>query len=193
MKELCGGLHGTMQRTREDGKPNKCPYPSLLEYRVGAAFPENVMSKIRDAIMHAITMGFVIGSKVTRTAPSAEVGEVIGYNTSDGLYNGDRYPIVVKFESGVFEYGVESLDLKEVPEDFMYTPYCIHQIQDHVRVQGDISGDKERAYELPFKQRGQFDNSKEIPEKIGDRFFGYIWAENMETAIGIAKSIITNS
>jgi len=35
-----------------------------------------------------------------------------GFNTSSiGFYTGDRYPIIVKFKRGTFEYGADDLRL----------------------------------------------------------------------------------
>lgn len=189
--ELAKGLHEMRDRMK-DGKPIWFPGARILFFKVGDEFPEDLPAKMEHAFLDAIAHGFVIGAKVTRLI-STEVGEVLGLNTTDGIYHGERYPIVVKFESGIFEYAVSDLELKEVPEDCPLVPYCVHQIQegsDDIRVQDDISGDRERAYTLPFKHYGQFDHGGPVPVEVGKRWYGYIWAEDREQSVEIAKEII---
>jgi len=69
------------------------------------------MANVEKAIEDAKAKDFVVGAKV-RLKGVEEIGEVVGYNTANsGFYSGDRYPIIVRFERGKFEYGVESLEL----------------------------------------------------------------------------------
>jgi hypothetical protein len=69
------------------------------------------MNEVEKAIKKAKALGFKRGVRV-RLHGDSEIGEVVGHNQKDrGFYSGDRYPILVKFEKGTFEYGVESLEL----------------------------------------------------------------------------------
>jgi len=161
--------------------------------------PKGVHPDVVVAITQSIACGFVVGAKVTRTPPSEEVGVVVGYNTShpSNLYGGSRYPIVVKFDSGRFEYGPESLHLREVPEDCTLIPYNIHQVDlvgtenNRIGVQDDISGRREYAYKHQyFRKQKQFNNGGPIPVEIGERWFGYIWADTRQNALDIALEMI---
>jgi hypothetical protein len=69
------------------------------------------------AIKEAQKRGFVIGAKVKLPySDTPEVGVVVGYNqTPNGFYSGDRYPVLVKFERGTFEYGISEKELVLVP------------------------------------------------------------------------------
>lgn len=73
--------------------------------------PDNVMK----AINEAKNLGFDIGEKVIMKGdPFDEEGEILRFNSSSiGFSSGDRYPIIVKFERGTFEYSVDSLILVE--------------------------------------------------------------------------------
>jgi len=73
--------------------------------------------KMRSAIADAKEKGFVIGAKV-KLLKDKEVGEVVGYNeATGGFYPGSRYPLIVKFERGTFEYGPGLLKLAKEKED----------------------------------------------------------------------------
>lgn len=63
------------------------------------------------AILSVMQQGYVEGAGVTLWN-MAEVGTIVGYNrTSGGHYPGDRYPLIVRFQRGTFEYGTEGLKL----------------------------------------------------------------------------------
>lgn len=70
---------------------------------------------VRAAIEDAQRQGFASGKGVILNHdPTKEVGKVIKFNSSTiGFYTGDRYPIVVKFERGTFEYSADNLTLVE--------------------------------------------------------------------------------
>jgi hypothetical protein len=63
------------------------------------------------AIQEAKENGFVIGKKVKLTHDK-EIGIVVGYNENPiSGYPTARYPIMVQFERGKFEYTVRELKL----------------------------------------------------------------------------------
>jgi hypothetical protein len=68
---------------------------------------------IRRVINTSKEKGFIIGEKVILSDDEdKEIGEIVAFNTCTiGHYTGDRFPIVVKFERGAFEYNRESLTL----------------------------------------------------------------------------------
>ena len=68
---------------------------------------------IKKAIHDSKAKGFKIGKGVMlKHDPSNEIGKVVNFNTSTvGFYTGDYYPIIVKFERGTFEYGLNSLTI----------------------------------------------------------------------------------
>ena len=72
-------------------------------------------SKKENEIAKAKALGFVEGAKVKMSYDDKnEIGKVVGYNQSTGgFYPSSRYPVLVKFERGTFEYGLESLELVE--------------------------------------------------------------------------------
>lgn len=71
------------------------------------------LEAVTNAVADSIAQGFIIGKKVKMVGDD-EVGEIMKYNLSTvGFYTGDRYPIIVKFKRGTFEYSVESLTLVE--------------------------------------------------------------------------------
>jgi hypothetical protein len=74
---------------------------------------------VEQAIENAKKLGFKVGSEVMMLGdPDKELGEVVRFNTSTiGFGTGDRYPVIVKFERGTFEYSVESLILFESKPD----------------------------------------------------------------------------
>ncbi len=73
----------------------------------------NTAENTKAAVDRARAAGFIPGASV-RMIDNPEVGQVVGYNEAlDGVYPGNRYPIVVQFERGTFEYGVESLELAD--------------------------------------------------------------------------------
>ena len=65
------------------------------------------------AIREAKRRGFVIGARAKLPySDTPEVGVVVGYNQkANGFYSGDRYPVLVKFERGTFEYGISENEL----------------------------------------------------------------------------------
>lgn len=68
-------------------------------------------AKLNELLEKAKKLGLVPGAKV-KLWHDDEIGEIMGYNTSiGGFYSGTRYPIVVKFERGTFEYSIEGLKL----------------------------------------------------------------------------------
>ncbi|MBI4114694.1 MAG: hypothetical protein HY445_02530 [Candidatus Niyogibacteria bacterium] len=68
-------------------------------------------AKTKNAIAEAKKRGFRPGTKAKLTHEN-EVGEVIGYNeTADGPYPGSRYPILIKFKRGTYEYDLDQLEL----------------------------------------------------------------------------------
>jgi len=68
-------------------------------------------NKAKIAIREAKKIGFVIGVK-TKILNDDEVGVIVGYNNdTSGFYPGSRYPILVKFERGTFEYAPGDLKL----------------------------------------------------------------------------------
>jgi len=73
------------------------------------------MEKSMEQIINeAIEAGFTIGANVILKGHPSDVGEVIKHRreATTGLYNGQRYPLLVKFPvRGTFEYGIESLDI----------------------------------------------------------------------------------
>lgn len=68
---------------------------------------------VNQAIHKSKEKGFKVGKRVILNHdPDKEVGEVVDFNTSTiGFYTGDRYPIIVKFERGTFEYNPDNLTL----------------------------------------------------------------------------------
>lgn len=67
--------------------------------------------KMSNEVAKAKEMGFVPGARV-KLSHDREVGEVVGYNEAiGGFYPGSRYPVLIKFERGTFEYGLESIKL----------------------------------------------------------------------------------
>jgi len=70
-------------------------------------------SEVQSSIALAIGAGYTITAPVVLAFDDAyEVGEVIGYNTRcHGFYDGERYPVIVEFARGTFEYGIDQLDL----------------------------------------------------------------------------------
>lgn len=72
--------------------------------------PDGV-NKTKKAIREVKKMGFVIGTKA-KISNDDEAGVIVGYNNNtDGFYPGSRYPILVKFERGTFEYAPDDLKL----------------------------------------------------------------------------------
>ena len=73
-------------------------------------------SAVELAIKEAKEQGFTEGRKVCLAGDAeGEQGEIIGYNTrTHSLYNGVRYPVLVKWARGVFEYSTDGLIL--IPE-----------------------------------------------------------------------------
>jgi hypothetical protein len=73
-------------------------------------------NETQSAITEAKRLGFVPGVRV-KLINDDEIGEVEGYNQAvGGFYSGSRYPILVRWERGVFEYGVNDLELVETEE-----------------------------------------------------------------------------
>jgi len=67
--------------------------------------------KMSNEVAKAKELGFVPGAKA-KLSHDAEVGEVVGYNEAvGGFYPGSKYPVLIKFERGTFEYGLEQLEL----------------------------------------------------------------------------------
>jgi len=65
---------------------------------------------VDEAIKDAKSKGFEIGTRVIFFDDHTDIGKVVKFNTSTiGFYTGDRYPIIVKFERGTFEYDAECL------------------------------------------------------------------------------------
>jgi len=65
--------------------------------------------KMSNEVAKAKELGFVPGAKV-KLSHDAEVGEVVSYNKAiGGFYPGSRYPVLIKFERGTFEYTLEQL------------------------------------------------------------------------------------
>jgi len=73
-------------------------------------------TSVHEAIKQSKALGFEPGKKVMMKGDiDKEVGKVVKFNISTvGFYTGDRYPIIVKFERGTFEYGPDSLMLVEI-------------------------------------------------------------------------------
>ncbi len=67
--------------------------------------------KMRNAIQAAKELGFIPGAKV-KLSHGPEVGEIVGYNESvGGFYPGSRYPVLIEFKRGTFEYVTDQLRL----------------------------------------------------------------------------------
>jgi len=67
---------------------------------------------VNTAVEKAKSQGFAIGSKVMFYNDKTDIGEVVAFNTSTmGFGTGDRYPVIVKFERGTFEYGTDCLTI----------------------------------------------------------------------------------
>ncbi|MFZ2193650.1 MAG: hypothetical protein WAV31_05390 [Candidatus Moraniibacteriota bacterium] len=67
--------------------------------------------KMSNEVAKAKGLGFVPGAKA-KLSHDAEVGEVVGYNEAvGGFYPGSRYPVIIKFDRGTFEYSLEQLEL----------------------------------------------------------------------------------
>ena len=79
---------------------------------------KTAITEVGIAIEDAQRLGFASGKKVMLSNdPIREVGVVTGFNTSTvGFYTGDRYPIIVKWKRGTFEYGAGSLTLEAEEE-----------------------------------------------------------------------------
>lgn len=71
---------------------------------------------VAEAVKFAQEAGFVLEAPVRLQGNvNGEIGKVAGYNErTAGFYPGTRYPILVKFERGTFEYGPEVLELVRV-------------------------------------------------------------------------------
>ena len=68
---------------------------------------------VNKAIEEAKALGFVPGAEVTLNSDD-EVGRVVGYNEAvGGFYSGSRYPIIVEFERGTYEYSLTDLVLSK--------------------------------------------------------------------------------
>lgn len=152
------------------------------------------------AIEKATAWGYVIGSKVSRIERGGGVdkGTIIGYNGKQSdLYGGDCYPIIVEWDkfdpkesTGIFEYHLGDVILMEVPDHL--TPFCIHQIpaSSNLAVQDDITGDRDRAFAMPFELRKQYNNDGPLPVEVGPRWYGYVWAESREEAVVLAQGLM---
>lgn len=70
---------------------------------------------VKDKIEQCKEAGFDIGSKVIMASdPKKEIGKVLRFNeTSAGFYTGSRYPLVVEFKRGTFQYALEEMILVE--------------------------------------------------------------------------------
>lgn len=69
--------------------------------------------KMKNEVAKAKELGFVPGAKA-RMSHDAEAGEVVGYNQAvGGFYPGSRYPVIIKFERGTFEYSLDQLELAD--------------------------------------------------------------------------------
>ena len=67
--------------------------------------------KTENEIAKAKELGFVPGAKV-KLSHDPEVGEMVEYNEeTGGFYPGSRYPVIIKFERGTYEYSLEQLVL----------------------------------------------------------------------------------
>ena len=70
-------------------------------------------SIVEESIKKAKEAGFYPGCKVKMKGDD-EIGEMVGFNISNlGFYTGDRYPLLVKFERGIFEYSHEQFEVIE--------------------------------------------------------------------------------
>jgi len=66
---------------------------------------------VETSIKEAQKAGFHIGCKV-RMHGDDEIGEMIDFNKSSiGLYTGDRFPIIIKFDRGTFEYNHKQFEI----------------------------------------------------------------------------------
>ncbi len=72
---------------------------------------ENDPKLSHDAILEAKKRGFKPGVKVLLQGEIE--GEVVGYNEEGGFYPTKDYPVIVKSERGIFEYGLDDLELLE--------------------------------------------------------------------------------
>jgi hypothetical protein len=71
--------------------------------------------KMNNEVTKAKELGFIEGVKA-KLSHTPEIGEVVGYNEAvGGFYPGSRYPVLIKFERGTFEYSLDQLEL--VDED----------------------------------------------------------------------------
>jgi len=65
---------------------------------------------VEASIEKAKQLGFKEGGKVIFNNDKTDVGVMLRFNTSTvGFYTGDRYPLIVKFERGTFEYETDSI------------------------------------------------------------------------------------
>ena len=88
------------------GNENKIDaYKSLVEEIDRANDPKEADKAIRKAQ----DLGFKPGVKVL--LQGEDVGEVVGYNKEGGFYPTKDYPVVVKSDRGIFEYGLDDLEL----------------------------------------------------------------------------------
>lgn len=69
--------------------------------------------KMSNEVAKAKELGFVPGAKA-KLSHDPEIGEVLGYNEAiGGFYPGSRYPVIIKFERGTFEYSLEQIKLAD--------------------------------------------------------------------------------
>jgi hypothetical protein len=65
---------------------------------------------VANAIKEAQRKGIKVGGKVMFYGDKTDIGKVLRFNTSTvGFYTGDRYPVVVEFKRGTFEYEIDGL------------------------------------------------------------------------------------
>lgn len=70
-------------------------------------------NKMKNEIAKAKELGFVEGAKA-KLSHDDEVGEVVGHNEAiGGFYPRSRYPVIIKFKRGTFEYSLDQLELVE--------------------------------------------------------------------------------
>ncbi len=68
---------------------------------------------VKKAIRECEQQGFKPECKVMMVGdPDKEIGKLIKFNNSTiGFYAGNQYPMIVKFDRGTFEFGIDELTL----------------------------------------------------------------------------------